>query len=79
MQRASLILAAFLAAAAVPALGAGNTDPDRLERWQDLTALIFGDDAEIAPTDSLVTIDAPERALDSALVPVDDRDRRPGR
>ena len=62
-------LAALLATAA-PALGAGNTDPDRLERWQDLTALIFGDDAEIATTDTLVTIDAPERALDSALVPI---------
>lgn len=70
MKRASLVLAAFLATAAVPALGAGNTDPDRLARWQDLTALIFGDGAEIAATDSLVTIDAPERALDSALVPV---------
>jgi sulfur-oxidizing protein SoxY len=69
MQRAPLILAAFLAAAA-PALAGGNTDPDRLERWQDLTALIFGDDARIGATDSLVTIDAPERALDSALVPV---------
>ena len=70
MQRAFLILAAFLAAVAVPALGAGNTDPDRIERWQDLTALIFGDDAAIASTDSLVTIEAPARALDSALVPV---------
>jgi sulfur-oxidizing protein SoxY len=70
MQRTSLILAAFLAATAMPALAAGNSDPDRLERWQDLIALIFGDEAEIAPTDSLVTIDAPARALDSALVPV---------
>jgi sulfur-oxidizing protein SoxY len=70
MQRASLALAAFLAATAAPALAGGNTDPDRLERWQDLTALIFGDEARIAPTETLVTIDAPERALDSALVPV---------
>ena len=70
MQRASLILAALLAAAAAPALGAGNTEPDRLARWQDLTALIFGEGAEIAPTDSLVTVEAPARALDSALVPV---------
>jgi len=70
MQPAPLLVAAFLAAAAAPALGAGNTDPDRLERWQDLTALIFGDEARIAPTDALVTIEAPERALDSSLVPV---------
>lgn len=68
MQRTSLILAAFLAAA--PALAGGNAEPDRLERWQDLTTLIFGDTATIAPTDTLVTVDAPERALDSALVPV---------
>ncbi|MBP7000807.1 quinoprotein dehydrogenase-associated SoxYZ-like carrier [Amaricoccus sp.] len=67
MQPAPLILAALLAAA--PALAGGNVEPDRLERWQDLTALIFGDGVEIAPTES-VTIDAPERALDSALVPV---------
>ena len=77
MKRASLILAAFLATAAAPALAAGNTDPDRLERWQDLTALIFGDDAKIAPTDSLVTIDAPERALELVARPGRDRDRRP--
>ena len=70
MQPAPLLVAAFLAAAAAPVLGAGNTDPDRLERWQDLTALIFGDDAEIAPTDTIVTLDAPERALDAALVPI---------
>lgn len=70
MQRISLVLVAFLAAGAAPALGAGNTEPDRLARWQDLTALIFGEEAEIAPTESLVTLDAPKRALDSALVPV---------
>jgi sulfur-oxidizing protein SoxY len=70
MKRASLILAAFLAAGAAPALAGGNTDPDRLERWQDLTQLIFGDGTEIAPTETLVTVEAPDRALDSALVPV---------
>lgn len=68
MHRASLIIAVCLAA--TPVLGAGNAEPERLERWQDLTALIFGDGAEIAPTDSVVTIDAPARALDSALVPI---------
>ncbi|MBP7241232.1 quinoprotein dehydrogenase-associated SoxYZ-like carrier [Amaricoccus sp.] len=68
MQRACLILAALLAAG--PALGAGNTEPDRLARWDDLTALIFGEEAEIAPTEDVVTIEAPKRALDSALVPV---------
>lgn len=74
MKHASPILAAFLAtglaAGAAPALAGGNTEPDRLERWQDLTALIWGDGTAIAPTDTLVTVEAPERALDSALVPV---------
>ena len=69
MKRASLILAAFVAAA-LPAFAGGNTEPDRLSRWQDLTSLIFGDEARIAPTDTLVTVEAPVRALDSALVPV---------
>ena len=69
MKRAPLILAAFVAAA-LPAFAGGNTEPDRLSRWQDLTSLIFGDEARIAPTDTLVTVEAPVRALDSALVPV---------
>jgi sulfur-oxidizing protein SoxY len=65
-----LILAACLAAAAAPALAAGNMEPDRVERWQDLSALIFGDDVRIEPTETAVTLEAPTRAEDSALVPV---------
>ena len=66
-----LILAAglFLAVAA-PALAAGNEEPDRLARWAQLKGHLFGDDAVIAPTETAVTLDAPARALDSALVPV---------
>jgi sulfur-oxidizing protein SoxY len=70
MPSRSLILAACLAAAAAPALAAGNMEPDRLERWQDLSAMIFGEDAGIAPTETVVTLEAPKRAQDSALVPV---------
>lgn len=65
-----LILAACLVALAAPAFAAGNMEPDRVSRWEDLTYLIFGDDARIAPTESLVTLAAPARAEDAALVPV---------
>lgn len=68
MMRAPFLLAAL--ALAAPAFGAGNLEPDRLERWQDLTALIFGDGAEIGATEDLVAVAAPARALDAALVPV---------
>ena len=69
MPARSLILAACLAAAA-PALAAGNTEPDRVARWEQLAGLIFGDGVEIAPTETAVTLDAPKRAQDSALVPI---------
>jgi sulfur-oxidizing protein SoxY len=69
MPARSLMLAACLAAAS-PAVAAGNQEPERVERWQDLSGLIFGDQAEIAATETLVTLQAPTRAQDSALVPV---------
>jgi sulfur-oxidizing protein SoxY len=65
-----LIVAACLAAAAAPALAAGNMEPDRVARWEALAGMIFGDDARIDPTETVVTLEAPKRALDSALVPV---------
>jgi sulfur-oxidizing protein SoxY len=70
MHAKSLILAACLATAAAPALAAGNQEPERLERWQVLAGLIFGDDARIEATETAVTLTAPERAHDAALVPV---------
>ena len=70
MAAKPLILAACLAAAAAPALAAGNMEPDRVERWEALAGMIFGDDARIDPTETVVTLDAPARAHDSALVPV---------
>jgi sulfur-oxidizing protein SoxY len=68
MSAKPLILAACLAA--TPALAAGNMEPDRVERWNDLSGLIFGEDARIEPTETVVTLEAPTRAQDSALVPV---------
>ena len=51
------------------AAGASDTDQERTARWQEIAKSIFGD-RQIAPTDSLVKIDAPARALDAALVPI---------
>ncbi|MFB0491795.1 sulfur-oxidizing protein SoxY [Methylobacterium sp. OAE515] len=51
------------------AAGASDTDQERAARWQEIAKSIFGD-RQIAPTDSLVKIEAPARALDAALVPI---------
>ena len=54
---------------AAQAAGACDTDQERAARWQEIAKSIFGD-RTIAPTDTLVKIDAPVRALDAALVPI---------
>lgn len=54
---------------AARAAGASDTEQERAARWQEIAKSIFGD-RQIAPTDSLVKIDAPARALDAALVPI---------
>lgn len=51
------------------ASAAPNDDAVRAERWKDVSTMIFGD-RPIEPTDSLVKIEAPDRALDAATVPV---------
>jgi len=68
----SLVLGLILSAAALaPALAGGPSDGDaeREARWQEVSAYIFGD-RKIEPTDSLIRIEAPARALDAALVPI---------
>jgi sulfur-oxidizing protein SoxY len=68
MRRAALalLLATTLAA---PIAHAAEDDAARAQRWHDLAKLIF--DNRI-PTDQAgyVTIDAPTRAMDAALVPI---------
>ena len=65
--------AAFLASPIVSgpvlAAGASDTDAERTARWQDIAASIFGG-RKIEPTDTLIQIDAPNRAMDAALVPI---------
>jgi sulfur-oxidizing protein SoxY len=51
-----------------PALAADD-DAARAERWGELRQAIFGDRA-VSEDSGLVTLDAPQRALDAALVPI---------
>ncbi|WP_159718480.1 quinoprotein dehydrogenase-associated SoxYZ-like carrier, partial [Geminicoccus flavidas] len=65
---AGLMLALFLAIAS-PVLAAGGTESEREERWQDLRQSIFGE-RPIEDGAGLITLEAPARALDAALVPI---------
>lgn len=70
----ALSLAASLPAAALfagpaGAAGASDTDAERLARWQEIRTSIFGDKT-VEPTETLVAVEAPVRALDAALVPI---------
>jgi sulfur-oxidizing protein SoxY len=67
MLKAILALA-ILTTFTSPAL-ATDDDAARAERWGELRQAIFGDRA-ISEDNGLVTLDAPKRALDAALVPI---------
>lgn len=71
MGRTSLVLGAVVLAIAgisVPA-SAEVDEATRAQRWADLRAQIFGDRA-VEEGGDLVSIEAPDRAADAALVPV---------
>src|SRR5215210_6012615 len=53
----------------VHAAGASDSEAERQARWDEIAKSIFGD-RKIEPTDTLIKIDAPARALDAALVPI---------
>jgi sulfur-oxidizing protein SoxY len=62
------VLALLMLVAAVPAWA----EPDeaaRAARWQDLRHMVLND-REVADASGLVTLEAPDRALDAALVPI---------
>lgn len=63
-----LVLSVAVSSPAV-AGGPSDSDAEREARWQQVSAYIFGD-RKIEPTDSLIRIEAPARALDAALVPI---------
>jgi sulfur-oxidizing protein SoxY len=44
-------------------------DAGREKRWQEIADYLF-DGRDVAPTDTLIRIDAPKRAQDAALVPI---------
>ncbi|WP_132251027.1 quinoprotein dehydrogenase-associated SoxYZ-like carrier [Methylobacterium segetis] len=68
-----LALSTALAAALAPvpglAAGASDSDTERQARWTEIATSIFGD-RKIEPTDTLIKVDAPARAMDAALVPI---------
>ncbi|KAB1074009.1 quinoprotein dehydrogenase-associated SoxYZ-like carrier [Methylobacterium planeticum] len=68
-----LALGLTLSAAAINgpagAAGASDGDAERQARWDEIAKSIFGA-RKIEPTDTLIQIDAPARALDAALVPI---------
>jgi sulfur-oxidizing protein SoxY len=63
-----LIALAFLVFAAVPGWAAED-EADRAQRWKDLQHAVFGD-RPVADGTGVVTLEAPPRALDAALVPI---------
>jgi sulfur-oxidizing protein SoxY len=73
MKTRSLVLGLILSATVLrgPAFAGGPSggDAEREARWQEVSAYVFGD-RKIEPTDSLIRIEAPARALDAALVPI---------
>ncbi len=73
MKRLMFALALTLSAAALTPshalAGATDTDEERAARWSEIKTTIFGD-RKVEASDSAVTIDAPVRALDAALVPI---------
>jgi sulfur-oxidizing protein SoxY len=65
-------LLALAAGAVIGAPGRGRAEEDaaaRAARWEQLRRAIFGN-RDIADGSALIGIDAPQRALDAALVPV---------
>lgn len=86
----SLLHAALLAAVvalglAGPALAQQQSDPDHPEAnatWQQMRTTMFQDRAITTPADAVLTLEAPERAQDAAIVPISIRthvEQRPER
>ncbi len=64
------LAAAILFAAAHAAWAEDQDDQDRLARWKQLRTSLFPG-RQVGDADGIISVEAPARALDAALVPVD--------
>ncbi|GJE56363.1 MULTISPECIES: quinoprotein dehydrogenase-associated SoxYZ-like carrier [Methylobacterium] len=65
----ALFAASLLAGTLAANAAAGDDEATRASRWKEIRETIFGDRA-IERTESVVKIDAPQRAEDASLVPI---------
>jgi sulfur-oxidizing protein SoxY len=69
MKAAFLFAATMIAAMAAQAAEGPEDQAERLQRWKDLSHQVFGD-RKLENGAKFIAIDAPDRAMDAALVPV---------
>ena len=68
-RSALLGLAVAVSAQSAGAGGLSVPEEERAARWRDVSTAVFGE-RPIAPTETLMKIEAPVRAMDAALVPI---------
>jgi sulfur-oxidizing protein SoxY len=69
MKVAVLLSVILLSASAVQAAELPEDQADRMKRWKDLSQQVFGD-KKLENGAKFIAIDAPDRAMDAALVPI---------
>src|SRR5579859_1600804 len=69
MKAALLLTACLLAGNAVQAADLPEDQTERMQRWKGLSQQVFGD-KKLENGGKFIAIEAPDRALDAALVPV---------
>jgi sulfur-oxidizing protein SoxY len=74
LNRSGVLAAALLASAVLggihPAFADDEDDQDRAARWKQLQETIFPH-RQVLDSGGIITVDAPPRALDAALVPIE--------
>ena len=68
-MRRIILIAVLLGLGSIGAARAEESDAERQARWQDLRHAVFGD-RTVENGAGTITLDAPSRALDAALVPI---------
>jgi sulfur-oxidizing protein SoxY len=69
MKAAILMMACLLAGPSVQAAEPPEDQAERMTRWRDLSHQVFGD-RKLENGAKFIAIDAPDRAMDAALVPI---------